>query len=525
MGSSTKSQSDPLERSIRAYEAALTVADAEQFPADWADLKDQIGLAYAARLRGDREQNMEAAIQAHEEALEVFAAIGARGEWAACSGNLGLAYVNRLRGGKAANVETAIARFTDATTILTEDAHPMQWAGVQVNLADAYSERRRGGLAVNQEAAIAAYERAARVFERLDAREEWAKTKCNLGNSYFERIRGAKPENLDLSVRALREALGVFALEVYPRDHLNVARYLGETLISCRRWREALEAFRSAREAFTTLFGQGLDDDDVFDLLATASPAFVEASFAEIELGNPAGALEVLDDGKARLVAAALTQLNLPLSTGDRTRLDDLREAINALSRSLDDTANLDGVHRLDRLAAARAELRAIIEDGLRRSHPGGSLLSRLAATLPADAALVAPLAASLGGKVLIVSAAAGATTVDVLDVPGFTSKALTEILIGGARGDARSWRKAHQGGAGVARLREQIVASEDTARRQRLFVRHDAETRRWFRLIDEAARTLWAVLGTALRARLCELGADRAETRREWIPSRRWRR
>src|SRR5262249_41150454 len=152
------------------------------------------------------------------------------------------------------------------------------------------------------EAAIKAYEEALTVFTREASPQDWAKTKYNLAITYRDRIKGSKADNVETAIKALEAALTVRTREAFPREHLRTGRLLGRTLLDKQDWRAAGAAYASARDAFLLLFGQGLDQDEARDVIAEAGPLFAESAYAAAEMGDAPGALNLLSEGRARLL-------------------------------------------------------------------------------------------------------------------------------------------------------------------------------------------------------------------------------
>jgi hypothetical protein len=67
-----KTQPEILERAIHHSEQALTVYNAETFPAKWAEIESILAMAYFIRVNGEQAENLERAIHHSEQALRVF---------------------------------------------------------------------------------------------------------------------------------------------------------------------------------------------------------------------------------------------------------------------------------------------------------------------------------------------------------------------------------------------------------------------------------------------------------------------
>ena len=218
---------DDLERAIAAFQAALAVETREVSASAWAQIEDQLGLAYLFRIAGSKADNIETAIAAFMGALAVRTREAAPDDWAATHVNLGIAYFSRIKGARADNLEAAIASFNDSLEVATRESAPQTWARVQNGLGLAYANRGRGDPAANLDGAIAAYESALTVFNRADTAKEWADTQANLGSAYANRLSGDRSDNLDKAIAAHQQALQVDTREAWPQQWAAIENNLG----------------------------------------------------------------------------------------------------------------------------------------------------------------------------------------------------------------------------------------------------------------------------------------------------------
>jgi tetratricopeptide (TPR) repeat protein len=165
-----------LEEQIAIYEEVLGLLEWEEEPAFWAAVQTKLGIAYAARRRGDRAENVEKAIAAYEAALEVTQRRKLLLDRAMIHNNLGAAYRKRIRGEKADNVERAISAYEGALEVFNREEYPSYWAGTQSSLAAAYFQRARGERMENLGKAIAAYERSLEVYTDEEYHDRRVKT-------------------------------------------------------------------------------------------------------------------------------------------------------------------------------------------------------------------------------------------------------------------------------------------------------------------------------------------------------------
>jgi len=126
-----------------------------------------------------------------------------------------------------------------------------------------------------------------------------------------------------MATAAYEAALTVITRDALPRDHLRVSKALGWVQLEAKNWQKAREVLTSARAAFLVLFGQGLDEAEGGDLVSQAQGLFAEAAFAAAQQGDLESALNLLMEGRGRLMAVSLKSLELP--SDQRSRLEMLR--------------------------------------------------------------------------------------------------------------------------------------------------------------------------------------------------------
>jgi hypothetical protein len=178
-----------LEEQIEIYEEILLQLKQEQAPAFWVSVQNKLGIAYAARRRGNRAENLEKAIAAYEAALILAQDRKLLLDSAMVQNNLGTAYRRRIRGEKADNLERAISAYEAALEVLNGEDFPSYWAGTQSSLGLAYSKRLRGERKENLDRAIAAYRCALQVYAEEEFSDQRAKVEAQLDEAKQARER------------------------------------------------------------------------------------------------------------------------------------------------------------------------------------------------------------------------------------------------------------------------------------------------------------------------------------------------
>jgi CHAT domain-containing protein len=491
-------RADNQEKAISHFEAALTVLTRESFTQQWAQAQNNLAVVYWNRIHGDRATNIETAISNFEAANTVFTKEGFPGAWASIQNNLGSAYQVRVKGERPANREQAITHIEAALTVFTREATPREWAQAENNLANAYLNRIGGEAADNLEKAITHLGNALSVFKPDAFPQEWAQSQRGIGQAYSDRIRGDKAANRAKAIAAYQSALTVFTRDADPRTHLSTARILGHLHLESGDLTKAAAAYASARDAFLLLSGESLDDTATRALIADAGPLFAEAAFTAVKRGDAAAALELADEGRARLLATALKRQSLELSPATRQKLAELHGAIRAAEQDAAAAHGTERAEALDRLAGLRRELLALVKNASGTNT--ASALSRARTAVTAGGAVAMPVVTRQGGKILIVTGAKDEKAPTVVDVPELTTQRLSDLLAGTDSGTMSGWLRAYfinymQG--------EQF----------------DREWPDWLAAIDALGPDLWRLFAGKLDAALQKLGV-KPGTRLVWVPS-----
>lgn len=483
-------RADNIERAISVLEAALTLITRETFPQDWARAQQTLGEFFRLRVRGERADNLERAIAAYQGALSILTREDSPREWGEAQNGFAIALADRVLRPKAENLERAIAAFEAAQTILTREAFPKAWALIKNNLAVVYRGRIRGERADNIELAISAFEAALAVQTKQAFPREWALTQANLGETFRLRLRGEPAENRERAIAALEAALTVRTREAFPFNHLQTARLLGEVLIEKADWGKAREVLSGAREAFQLLFAQGLDEMEARELIATAGPLFSTLAYVSAQLGQVEIALNLLNEGKGRLIAVALKLRSLELATNERMRLEELRSEIRQTSRNLEKAEGTARGASLDRLITQRRELLALVQKAEATVAPSGGAFALARELVRQGRVVVAPVITRVGAKFLIVNSINGSSELTILDLPNLTTDRL-DVLMRGERKD---------GGMGGWLAAYNINYIEDQAEQNKRWPE-------WMAAIDDLGTALWRLGGDRLHAALKAAG------------------
>lgn len=487
-----------LELAIAHLKAAEPILSREGHPQEWGQIQNNLAIVYLGRIEGDREKNLEAAIARFEAGLTVLSKDVDPLRWAMIQHNLAAAYGARKQGDRSANRERALAHQEAALTVFARETHPVHWAQAQHNLGIAYTDRLVGDPAQNREQALHHFEQALTVFKRNTSPELWAQLQHNLGIAYAGRLKGGKADNRRKAIAAFEAALTVFTREGYPHDHLRTSRLLGSTLLEAGELQKASVVFDDARDTFLVLLGQGIEESETRALIADAGPLFSEAAFTAAQRGDGAHALQLANEGRARLLSVAMKLQSSALSEPDQRRLDALRGAIRAQKQTI---AALQGSERADalgELARLRTETLELVKGGEKSQTQAA--LDEARAIAASGGAVVIPVVTSFGGKLLVMTKDGAAPDVAIIDLPELTTQRLSDVLVGPSDGPPAGWLGAY-------------------------FINYldgdEAEKRwpEWTSAIDNIGPELWSLFAGRLAAALTQRGI-KPGARVAWLPS-----
>ena len=247
-------RAENLERAIHYYRQALQVRTKETHATDWALTMMNLGIAYTERIKSRPEMNMEKAIRAFQRALTVLTQKKWPYDWALVNNNMADAYLKRIKGEQAENIEIAIESCQRALSVRTKSAMPAAWAMTMVNLGNAYLKRIHGDMETNLEMAIQAYEQALTAQSRKTFPNAWARLCVNLAMVYRKRTKGNPKENQERAIQLYRKAMLVITPKTLPRSwaNANLAFSLAyKNRISGRRSRNIKRAKELNQNAMT----------------------------------------------------------------------------------------------------------------------------------------------------------------------------------------------------------------------------------------------------------------------------------
>jgi CHAT domain-containing protein/tetratricopeptide (TPR) repeat protein len=469
---------DPTEnvqRAIRELRAALAVmyphGDASpEHVRTRALLHQAVGLAYTDHPVGDPEADRRTAVAHMEWAVELRAREKVPHRWADAVINLGSVCVGerfRATRERAADAERAIGCGVAALGVLRRHEQPDRWATAHHVLARAFLQRAAGKPDENVRCAIRHFRLSLRVWTRDADPLQWAEITQQLASAWT--WLPDDPRSGGRAVAGYQRALEVFT-EALPVQHRRTLRNLAQLHYERQQWPRAVDAYRRAIRAGVAMLGDAFTPGGRRAQAAELSRMVPLAAHALLRMGRLAAGLELMEEGKARLMAEAL-------APGDADPA--AREAVRALEAELaayDPLQEAPRARRLrERLHAARADLRAAAA-----RRPGTRLraaeILRLAG--PGEC-LVAPLLTPFGCGVFVLPH--GMTRIRPDDVPWIDAPDLFERLQPG-----QVWRPDAP--------REEQTWLQDFVRWRAGTPEHARPA--WEAALDRLLQRLWALMG-----------------------------
>ncbi|HEY9098578.1 MAG TPA: tetratricopeptide repeat protein [Thiobacillus sp.] len=250
-----------LEKSIMAFECALTVRNRERSPLDWSATQNSLGvtLGILAQRQADTEM-LGKSVEAFQLALEARTQDRSPHDWAVTQNNLGAAL--RALGQRKQDrtlLKQASEAYKSVLQVWTRACVPLEWAVTMDNLGTALrllGEHRNGPRTLEQ--AVAAFRSALAERTRASVPQAWAMTQNNLGAALHklgERQHDAQP--LEAAVEAYDNALEEWTRERAPMtwamtlaNQCATRKALAELVGDAEIARRALTDFRAVAEVF-----------------------------------------------------------------------------------------------------------------------------------------------------------------------------------------------------------------------------------------------------------------------------------
>lgn len=435
---------DNIELAIEHFAAALALAEANNQPAEAANLKHNLAVAYRLRLADKPARNYETALSYARQAYQYFKQQAMPAEWARASLELATILAHRQGGNRQGDLEQAIKFATDALAVYQPGAHLPQWLLAKMTLGNLYCEPVAGHQVYDGKRAIACFKEVIAQCDPTSMPIRWAEAQNNLGAVYAEQSRRPGDKAYRQAVACFEQASEIRTPETLPDQARRTALNWGNLTFRQRQWIEALRHYETALVAGEVLYQSSITPAGRRAELAENAGLAVNAAYSLAREHQFDRSLLVLDHSKTRLLAEALALSEAKLAVLPVEQQSKYQQAVERVRRREAEYHRLaEGGKaglRSEReiiadLTEARAELKALI-DVIRQDHPdflpAGLDLAQLVSLIPAKGALIAPAVTGQGSIVFVVPAGVNTVTTDhILWLDGFTRANLHTLLIG----------------------------------------------------------------------------------------------
>lgn len=101
----------------------------------WGQLQKNIGIAYAKRLKGNKDRNLLKSIAYYENSLGIYEKIKDEKTWASIKAEIGHAYMKLREGSMANNAIEASKNFKEAMKIFSKSKYQEEWRQITESLS------------------------------------------------------------------------------------------------------------------------------------------------------------------------------------------------------------------------------------------------------------------------------------------------------------------------------------------------------------------------------------------------------
>ena len=151
-------------------------------------------------------------------------------------------------------------------------------------------------------------QKALTLVDRENQPELWGAVQNELANSLAQNPLGERAENIEQAILHYQQALEVYTRQAYPDKCRGTSRRLGNVGFENQKWSLAIDAYTSSLAAQDVLMRSTTVRASKTTEIKEVQNIPVRAAYAYVQLGELQSAMEVLENGRARLLAEALEQ-------------------------------------------------------------------------------------------------------------------------------------------------------------------------------------------------------------------------
>lgn len=475
------SRADNTERAIALAELAMVVLNRHDHPTLRSELLETIGEGFEYRVRGNKLANLYRALEAYDAAWETRNRSENPEAWLRLRQRrlktrtlLHHTYTNTPPEAVPEVLYTRLSRWAstiehadpqeflaterDAASAVSAEDYPRTWTIAQESLAKAQmvaAATEGGELEEFLAAYIASIHESIKTYEAMLAENPrkirprlWARTRGHMATAYellhlFEDLRHRGPGGLadrarvdlpnrseaamrylGLAAEALQDMLLVHTAEADPIEYLKNAVRLGSCHVGRRDWEAAASVFASAAVAADRLLARVEScESEVRDTLRALGDLSTAGPFVEIINGRLMQSVELLEVGRARLLAKTLKLTSLPLSDDKREELNKLLKDISIQERLLAGPNLIDRTTPLDEAIRLREKFREILADvDPTVLSPKIDAKKLLREVLSEGIVIVVPIFTEVGGRILLGYSSGTEVKLEVADTDSVVS-------------------------------------------------------------------------------------------------------
>jgi tetratricopeptide (TPR) repeat protein len=110
------------------------IHSAKKDSTEWGQLQKNIGIAYAKRIKGNKDKNLLKSISYYKKSLATYEKIKDEKTWASIKAEIGFAYMKLREGSIANNAIDASKNFKEALKIFNKSKHQEEWREITESL-------------------------------------------------------------------------------------------------------------------------------------------------------------------------------------------------------------------------------------------------------------------------------------------------------------------------------------------------------------------------------------------------------
>jgi CHAT domain-containing protein/TPR repeat protein len=322
-----------------------------------------LGIQYAKRIDGDKNENLETSIKYLNKALEVFHSSTYFEKWFLTLRWKGQLYAEDKSQEQISNINYAIDLYNDALLQIDLSQHPIEWGYIHQDLGDLYfilGNELSFNPKENISAAIEHYcqaldsapnqdnlyqinlnEHLAVAYTKISAYElepsalnaihhyqvledyyqktnliKWTRVTLNIGKRYAELFKETKKtEYRDLALQYYSNTCLNLSFSDFPLIYLAILSQIGDTHFLDGNWEVAIQSYKRLAEKFFDYEAAPLDDQEDIQIYQSVIESLYRLAFCYVKNNDFSESLRIIESIKLKLLDQGSE--SLPLSSDD----------------------------------------------------------------------------------------------------------------------------------------------------------------------------------------------------------------